>query len=73
MNANDHTIIGTFGARYRGIVQYYLLAGDVWRLNRLHWGHADLVAEDLGGEASLVGIEDGPPIPGRHRDTTRAS
>ncbi len=37
MNANDHTIISTFGARYRGIVQYYLLAGDVWRLNRLHW------------------------------------
>ena len=23
--------------QYRGIVQYYLLAGDVWRLNRLEW------------------------------------
>jgi hypothetical protein len=31
------TIISTYGAEYRGIVQYYLLAGDVWRLYRLHW------------------------------------
>ena len=37
MNADDHTIVSIYGARYRGIVQYYLLAGDVWRLNRLHW------------------------------------
>src|SRR5438045_9758518 len=25
------------GAEYRGIVQYYLLAGDVWRFSRLRW------------------------------------
>jgi group II intron reverse transcriptase/maturase len=37
MNRDDHTIIGTYGAEYRGIVQYYLLASDVWRLNRLEW------------------------------------
>ena len=24
-------------AEYRGIVQYYLLAGDAWRLARLRW------------------------------------
>ncbi|MFE0418540.1 group II intron reverse transcriptase/maturase [Streptomyces tendae] len=34
---DDHTIVNLYGARYRGIVQYYLLAGDVFRLNRLHW------------------------------------
>jgi hypothetical protein len=33
----DHTIAGRFGAEYRGIVQYYLLAGDVHRLHRLRW------------------------------------
>jgi group II intron reverse transcriptase/maturase len=37
INLDDHTIISIYGARYRGLVQYYLLAGDVWRLNRLHW------------------------------------
>ncbi|MEU7184233.1 MULTISPECIES: reverse transcriptase/maturase family protein [Streptomyces] len=28
-------IISLYGAQYRGIVQYYLLAGDVWKLDRL--------------------------------------
>jgi len=34
---DDHTIVSTYGAIYRGIVQYYLLAGNVFRLNRLTW------------------------------------
>ncbi|MEV0430512.1 group II intron reverse transcriptase/maturase [Micromonospora sp. NPDC050495] len=37
VNHDDHTIIATYGAEYRGIVQYYLPAGDVWRLSRLRW------------------------------------
>jgi group II intron reverse transcriptase/maturase len=37
MNLPDRLIISTYGAEYRGLVQYYLLAGDVWRLNRLEW------------------------------------
>jgi len=37
VNESDHTIVATFGAEYGGIVQYYLLAGDVYRLTRLHW------------------------------------
>lgn len=37
MNSDDHTIIDTYGAEYRGSVQYYLLASDAWRLNRLRW------------------------------------
>jgi group II intron reverse transcriptase/maturase len=37
MNLSDSLIIATFGAEYRGLVQYYLLAGDVWRLKRFRW------------------------------------
>ncbi|MGB0091379.1 MAG: group II intron reverse transcriptase/maturase [Solirubrobacteraceae bacterium] len=37
LNDEDHSIISRYGAEYRGIVQYYLLAGDVHRLDRLHW------------------------------------
>ena len=37
MNEEDHAIISRYGAEYRGIVQYYLLAGDVFRLSRLYW------------------------------------
>jgi group II intron reverse transcriptase/maturase len=36
-NYDDHQIVGTYGSEYRGIVQYYLLAGDVWRFDRLRW------------------------------------
>jgi len=35
LNFDDSLIISTYGAEYRGIIQYYLLAGDVWRLHRL--------------------------------------
>jgi group II intron reverse transcriptase/maturase len=37
VNDDDHTIVRTYGAEYRGLVEYYLLAGDVYRLNRLRW------------------------------------
>jgi group II intron reverse transcriptase/maturase len=36
-NEDDFSIISRYGAEYRGIVQYYLLAGDVYRLDRLQW------------------------------------
>jgi group II intron reverse transcriptase/maturase len=37
VNEDDHTIVATYAAQYRGLVNYYLLAGDVWRLSRVHW------------------------------------
>jgi len=37
MNLDDHQIISIYGAEYRGLVQYYLLASDVHRLSRVHW------------------------------------
>jgi len=36
-NLDDYDIVATYGAEYRGIVQYYLLATDVSRLTRLRW------------------------------------
>jgi len=37
INESDYNIVARFGAEYRGIVQYYLLASDVFRLHRLRW------------------------------------
>ena len=37
INEDDHTIVNTYGAIYRGIVQYYLPAGNVYQLARLRW------------------------------------
>jgi len=36
-NLDDYDIVKAYGAEYRGIVQYYLLATDVWRLKALRW------------------------------------
>jgi group II intron reverse transcriptase/maturase len=36
-NLDDYDIVRTYGAEYRGIVQYYLLATDVWRFKTLRW------------------------------------
>ena len=37
INHDDYDIVRIFGAEYRGIVQYYLLAGNVRELHRLRW------------------------------------
>jgi hypothetical protein len=39
-NLDDYDIIRVYGAEYRGVVNYYLLAKDVWRLRVLRW-HAE--------------------------------
>ena len=50
MNDEDHSIISRYGAEYRGIVQYYLLAGDVYRLDRLHWVMLTSLLKTLAGK-----------------------
>ena len=50
MNEQDHAIISRYGAEYRGIVQYYLLAGDVYRLSRLHWVMLTSLLKTLAGK-----------------------
>jgi group II intron reverse transcriptase/maturase len=36
-NLDDYDIVRTYGAEYQGVVNYYLLAQDVYRLNTLWW------------------------------------
>jgi len=50
MNEQDHAIISRYGAEYRGVVQYYLLASDVHRLSRLHWMMATSLLKTLAGK-----------------------
>ena len=72
-NLGDYNIVAAYGAEYRGIVQYYLLAGDVHRLQPAAVGHGDLAAQDAGGQARLDGVENGGPLQGHHRDPARAT
>jgi group II intron reverse transcriptase/maturase len=50
LNDDDHTIVGVYGAEYRGIVNYYLLAHDIRRLNRLHWVMETSMLKTLAGK-----------------------
>jgi hypothetical protein len=36
-NLDDYDIVRICGAEYRGVVNYYLLAQDAWRLDDLRW------------------------------------
>jgi group II intron reverse transcriptase/maturase len=49
-NGDDYAIVATFGTIYRGIVQYYLPAGDVHRLHRLHWVMETSMLKTLAGK-----------------------
>ena len=60
-NEEDYSIISRYGAKYRGIVQYYLLAGAA---GPAALGDADLATENTGLQVRLVGLEDGPPVRG---------
>ena len=48
MNLGDPVIISTYGAEYRGLVQYYLLAGNVSRLSRVRWAAETSMLKTLG-------------------------
>jgi group II intron reverse transcriptase/maturase len=39
-NLDDYNIVRAYGAEYAGVVNYYLLAQDAWRLRTLRW-HAE--------------------------------
>jgi len=47
-NLHDYDIVRIYGAEYRGIVGYYLLASDVWRLGNLHWHALTSMLKTLG-------------------------
>ncbi len=36
-NLDDYDIVRIYGAEYRGVVSYYPLASDAWRLHALRW------------------------------------
>jgi len=71
-NLDDHDIVRIYGAEYRGVVNYYLLAQDVWRLHTLHWHaltsmlktlaakHRSTVTKMAARHQAKIGTSDGP-------------
>jgi group II intron reverse transcriptase/maturase len=50
LNFPDIQIISRYGAQWRGYLQYYLLAHNVWRLNRLQWVMLTSMLKTLAGK-----------------------
>ena len=71
-NLDDYDIVRVYGAEYRGVVNYYLLALDVWRLHTLHWHaqtsmlkslaakHKSTVTKMAARHQAKVTTDDGP-------------
>jgi group II intron reverse transcriptase/maturase len=50
LHDDDFTIVAKYGAEYAGLVQYYLLAQDVFRLGRLRWVMETSMLKTLAGK-----------------------
>jgi len=50
LDDEDFTIVAKYQAEYRGVVQYYLLAQDVFRLSRLRWVMETSMLKTLAGK-----------------------
>ncbi len=51
---DDFTIVAKYQAEYAGLVQYYLLAQDVFRPGRQHWGMETSLLKTLAGKHRLT-------------------
>ena len=49
-NLDDYDIVRLYGAEYQGVVNYYLLALDVYRLNTLWWYNATSMLKTLASK-----------------------
>src|SRR5258708_7587752 len=50
LHDDDFTIVAKYQAEYAGLVRYYLLAQDVFRLGRLHWVMETSLLKTLAGK-----------------------
>ena len=62
-NLDDYEIVKAYAAEYRGVVQYYMLANDVWRFKSLRWTAQTSMLKTLAAKhQSTV-----PKMAARHR------
>jgi hypothetical protein len=63
-NQDDYDIVRVYAAEYRGVVNYYLLAQDVWRLGTLRW-HAETSMLKPWPPSTSPPSRRWPPVSGR--------
>jgi group II intron reverse transcriptase/maturase len=50
LDDSDYTIVSQYQSEYRGLVQYYLLAQDIFRLGKLRWVMETSLLKTLAGK-----------------------
>ena len=70
-NLDDYDIVRIYGAEYRGIVNYYLLATNVGRLAVLRWNAETSMLKTLAAKHHSSVAEDSSPLQGQNRDQRR--
>jgi group II intron reverse transcriptase/maturase len=50
VNQDDYTIVATYGSEYRGLVQYYLLARNVYWFGRVEWAMSSSMLKTLASK-----------------------
>ena len=70
-NLDDYDIVRVYGAEYAGVVNYYLLAQNVSRLNTLHWNAQTSMLKTLAAKHQLHRHQDGRPPQGEDRHQRR--
>jgi group II intron reverse transcriptase/maturase len=57
-NLDDYDIVRVYGAEYRGVANYYLLAQDAWRLDDLRWNAQTSMLKTLAAKhrSSVAGM-----------------
>jgi group II intron reverse transcriptase/maturase len=68
-NLDDYDIVRIFGAEYRGVVNYYLLAQDVYRLNTLCWNAETSMLKTLAAKHNSTVTK----TAARHKATVQTS
>ena len=63
-NQDDYDIVRVHAAEYRGVVNYYLLAQDVWWLRTLRWNAETSMLKTLSPSTSPPSVK-WPPVSGR--------
>ena len=72
-NLDDYDIVQVYGAEYRGIASYYLLASDVWRLDALRWDAETSMLKTLAAKHKSTVTKMAAQPQGQDRDTARAA
>ena len=63
VHQDDYTIVATYGAEYRGLVQYYLLADNVYWFNRVEWAMSSSMLKTLAAKHRSSAVK----MAARHR------